>query len=112
MAKQAESSVGFLAGIYVALMVLLGLTVLAAHFPLGAASLLIALAIAAAKALLVIFFFMHLREGSGTTRIFAAAGFLWLAIMLALTLGEYAGRTRGARAQPLNSAVPRLGDRD
>jgi cytochrome c oxidase subunit 4 len=48
--------------------------------------------IAVAKAALIVSFFMHLRYGQRLTWVFAGAGFFWLAIMLALTMGDYATR--------------------
>ena len=55
---------------------------------------IIAMTIALAKMLLIILFFMHVRYSSRLTWLFAAAGFLWLAIMIFLTLNDYL--TRGA----------------
>ena len=94
-------SVAWQLGVYIALMILLALTVIAAQFPLGALSLLIALAIATAKSLLVILYFMHVRFSSRVTWLFVTAGFLWLAIMFTLTFGEYLGRPALSRTNPL-----------
>jgi cytochrome c oxidase subunit IV len=94
MAPEAmkQPSVGLLTGIYVSLLALLGLTVLAAEFPLGALSLLIALVIAAAKSILVILYFMHVRYAHAATKIFVAAGFVWLSVLFTMTLLEYLTR--------------------
>jgi cytochrome c oxidase subunit IV len=94
MAAEAmkQPSVGQLVGVDGALMVLLGLTVLAAEFPLGALSLLIALAIAAAKSIMVILYFMHVRYAHAATRIFVVAGFVWLSVLFTLTMLEYLTR--------------------
>jgi cytochrome c oxidase subunit 4 len=78
--------------IFVALMVLLGLTVGLAYVDLGKLNLAVAMGIAVAKAALIVSFFMHLRYGQRLTWVFAGAGFFWLAIMLALTMGDYATR--------------------
>jgi len=51
-----------------------------------------ALTIAVVKMLLVILFFMHVRYSSRLTWIFVAAGFIWLLIMLDLTLSDYLTR--------------------
>ena len=48
-----------------------------------------ALSIAGTKAALVILFFMHVRYQSRLIWIFAAAGFLWLLIFIALILADY-----------------------
>lgn len=102
MTKHANApTIPLLVGIYVALMVLLALTLFAAHFPLGPIALLIALAIAAAKAALVILVFMHVKYSTRVTWLFVAAGFLWLTILFSLTFAEYIGRTHHTRAQPL-----------
>jgi len=100
-AKKEEPSIGWMLGIYVALMFLLVLTVIAARLNLGPVSLLIALLIAAMKAGLVILYFMHVRYGSRVTWLFVMAGFLWLSILFTFTFAEYIGRSQLTRAQPL-----------
>ena len=52
----------------------------------------IAIAIALLKMLLILLFFMHVRYSNRLTWIFAGAGFVWLAILIGLTLNDY--RTR------------------
>lgn len=79
--------------VFVALAVLLVLTIGVAFVDLGWWNTPIAMAIATAKALLVMAFFMHLATSAALTRLFAAAGFAWLAIMLGLTLADYLTRT-------------------
>lgn len=78
---------------WAALMVLLALTTGLAFVPFGSANLFISLGIAVAKALLVLIVFMELNKGSALVRAFAAAGFFWLAIMIALTTADYTHRT-------------------
>ena len=68
---------------------LLALTVGAAYLNLGALNTPIAMGIAALKAALILLYFMHLRRAEGLLRIFAAAGFFWLGIMLTLALSDY-----------------------
>lgn len=77
---------------YVALMVLLALTAAATLLPSGPWALPLSLAIAFAKLLLVFLFFMQLRYQRGLVRIFAAAGFFWLAIAGVLTFSDYLTR--------------------
>jgi cytochrome c oxidase subunit 4 len=74
---------------YAALMLLLGLTAFGSQLPLGRWSLPFALAIATAKLAIVFLVFMQLRYRRGLVRIFAAAGFFWLAIAGLLTLSDY-----------------------
>lgn len=77
---------------YAALMVLLALTALASRAELGAWNTPIALVIAAAKMSLVFLFFMQLWYARGLVRIFAGAGFFWLAIVGVLTFCDYLTR--------------------
>jgi cytochrome c oxidase subunit 4 len=78
---------------WIALMLLLAATTALAFVPLGSANLFISLGIAAAKALLVLLLFMELKASGALVRAFAAAGFFWLMIMLALTTADYTHRT-------------------
>ena len=68
--------------------VLLIVTVAAAQFDLGPLNTPVALAIAFVKAGLIVVYFMNLRYGSPLLRVFAAGGFLWLAILMILTLSD------------------------
>jgi len=77
---------------WAALLLLLALTTGIAFLPLGRLNAFVALAIAIAKALLVLLFFMELKRSSGLVRAFAFAGFFWLGIMLALTSADYLTR--------------------
>jgi cytochrome c oxidase subunit 4 len=77
---------------WAALLVLLATTTGAAFLPLGRFNAYVALAIAAAKALLVLIVFMELRRSSGLIRAFAVAGFFWLLILLTLTSADYLTR--------------------
>ena len=78
---------------WAALILLLALTTGLAFVPLGAAQLGVSLAIAVIKALLVLLLFMDLKASSGLVRVFAAAGFFWLLIMIGLTSADYLHRT-------------------
>lgn len=65
----------------ISLLILLALTALAARIDLGPWNTIVAFAIALAKALLVVTFFMELKIGERLLWIFAGAGFFWLAIL-------------------------------
>lgn len=78
------------------------LTVAAALRDFGPWNIVIALAIATFKAILVILFFMHARYIVGRTQLVIIAGFFWLAIMLSLTLVDYGTR------RPESGPAPRL----
>lgn len=65
------------------------LTVTVASFDLGNFSIVIAMAIASVKGLLVLLIFMHLRFDDRVFRIFTFIAFLTLAIFLILTFSDY-----------------------
>ena len=75
-----------------ALIVLTAATVIVANFDLGWANDVAALGIAVTKALLVLWFFMHLRYSTRVTVLTAVAGFFWLAILIFLTMNDYGTR--------------------
>ena len=81
--------------IFAALMVLTVLTVWVAVIDLGEMSWLhtpLALLIASVKAALVVLWFMHVKYGSRMVWVFITAGFLWLALLVAITVSDYVGR--------------------
>ncbi|MEK6299433.1 MAG: cytochrome C oxidase subunit IV family protein [Acidobacteriota bacterium] len=78
--------------IFGALLVLTAATVWVATFDLGAWNAVVALSIAVLKGTLVVLYFMHVRYSSKLTWVFVAAGFFWLAILLAFTFSDYATR--------------------
>ena len=78
--------------VFAALMILTVATWLVAQVDLGWANDVVALTIAVTKALLVILFFMHVRHSTRLTKLTAIGGFLWLAILIFLTLNDYATR--------------------
>ena len=85
-----ETTYGIVLG---GLLILTVTTYLAARIDLGKLNLIIALAIATAKASLVVLYFMHARYSSRLTRIVLGSGLAWLAILLTLTLSDYITRT-------------------
>jgi cytochrome c oxidase subunit 4 len=86
--------------IFGALMALTAITVVAANIDLGSEKLntVVALAIAVTKAVLVVLYFMHVRYSSRLTWVVVAGGFLWLIIMVGLTMSDYL--TRGFLTYP------------
>jgi cytochrome c oxidase subunit IV len=104
---QHEHSVKSYYVIFVVLMVLLVLTIAAAFMDFGhpGLNLLIAASIATAKAVLIIMYFMHVKGGPRRVIIFAVAGFLWLGILVALTLADY--MTRNDPRYPNPKGEPR-----
>jgi cytochrome c oxidase subunit 4 len=79
-------------GVFLALIVGTGLTVAAAFVDMGALNNVVMLGIAAAKALLVILFFMHVRWSTRLTWVVVASGFFWLLILFTLTMSDYISR--------------------
>ena len=75
-----------------ALMVLLVVTVGLAFVDLGPFNTVAAMLVSICKAGLILLFFMHLRHAGPLLRLFAGAGFFWLAIMLTLALSDYLTR--------------------
>jgi len=68
------------------------LTVQAAFLDLGAFNTPIALAIAIAKATVVVLYFMHVKYSPRLTWIVVIGSVFWLAILLIMTFGDYATR--------------------
>ena len=66
----------------VGLLILTAITVIASLFDFGQANVVIALAIASLKAILVALFFMHLRWDKSVNAIIAVSGFLFLGLFL------------------------------
>src|SRR6185503_13365534 len=75
------------------LMGLLVVTVLAAQVHLDSIApglnLIVAMIIAVVKGGLVVLFFMHVKQSSKLTWMFATAAFIWLAILMALSFNDY-----------------------
>jgi len=75
--------------VFIALLLLVGLTVEAARHDLGRWNFAVAVAIAAIKALLIVLFFMHVRTSPALVRLVIAAGLAWMAILFSLSLADY-----------------------
>lgn len=71
-----------------ALLALTAVTYFAARFDLGIWNSVIALAIAAVKAVLIILFFMHARSSIALVRITIVASLIWLGILMLGTLND------------------------
>lgn len=78
--------------VWAALMVLLGATVAASYLGLGRLGIALALGIAGVKTLLVVAYFMHLKDEERLLWIAAASGFIWLALLIVGTLDEMSYR--------------------
>ncbi|WP_010582164.1 cytochrome C oxidase subunit IV family protein [Schlesneria paludicola] len=88
--------------VYAALLVLLAISVCAAEFDLGRGNFVVSLAIASAKALLIVLFFMHVRGGAVLVKLVLIASLFWLAIMFTLSATDYGTRHWGHERQHQN----------
>ena len=78
--------------IFGALMVGTALTVVVAFFDLGFFNNIVMLAIAGAKATLVVLYFMHVRWSSRLTWLVVGTGFYFLLILFVFTMMDYLTR--------------------
>lgn len=80
------------AAIWLVLLLLLVGTLAFSRFDLRPFNTAVALLIAFAKMALIILFFMHVRYSRRLIWVFVGAGFLWLLILIELTLTDYLTR--------------------
>jgi cytochrome c oxidase subunit 4 len=86
--------------VWLALLVLMGLTFGAAHLPLGGFNVVIGLAIAGIKVALVVVIFMGLGHSPSLIRLAAAAGVFWLTILFVLTLTDVIASRQSQNVHP------------
>jgi cytochrome c oxidase subunit 4 len=92
-------------GIFLALMVLTGLTTGVAFIDLGMWNTPVALLIAVVKMLLVVLFFMHVKYTTGLTKTVIVAGFFFLALLVAFTLADELTRHWGPQPESWGALV-------
>lgn len=78
--------------VFIALLVLLGVTVGVSFLDLGIFSRVVAVTIAAIKAGLIFAYFMHLRYSPKLVWAFAGIGFAWFVLLFTITMGDYIAR--------------------
>lgn len=79
--------------VFAALMVLLFLTVFIAYMHIDPIlGIVVAMVIAIVKAALVILYFMHVKINSRLTQLIVISGFVWLIILIGITLTDYKTR--------------------
>jgi cytochrome c oxidase subunit 4 len=78
--------------VWAALIVLTITTVAVSKLELGEFNFVAAMTIAVIKGSLVVWFFMNVRQASSMTRLFAGAGFFWMAILIVFVLSDYFSR--------------------
>jgi cytochrome c oxidase subunit 4 len=79
--------------VFLALIAATVLTTAVAFVDLGAFSVVVALAIAICKMLLVVLFFMHVRHSTKLTKLVLVAGLLWFFILMGMTYTDFGSRT-------------------
>jgi cytochrome c oxidase subunit IV len=92
--------------IFLSLIGLTALTTAVAYIDLGSFNTPLALAIAFTKMMLVILFFMNVRNSSGLIRIIIVAAFFWFALLIAFTMTDYHTRSWTPAPDSWNSAPP------
>ena len=85
---------------WAALLVLTYATVAVSRIDLGRLNTIAALTIAVSKALLVVLYFMHVRYSTRLTKLVVVGGFMWLALMIGMTMVDEV--TRGWIPMPPN----------
>ena len=88
---------------------LIGLTILTtgvAFIDLGPLNTVAALVIAFTKMLLVVLFFMHVKQSGGIIRIVLLASFFWLALLIGLTTADYRSRSWTPSPGPWSTTAP------
>jgi cytochrome c oxidase subunit 4 len=75
-------------GVFATLIFLTYLTVAVSKIDLGRFNSIAALTIAVVKALLVVLFFMHVRHSTRLTKLVVVGGFMWLALLIGLTMTD------------------------
>jgi cytochrome c oxidase subunit IV len=79
--------------VFAVLLILLVITVAVAFVNLGNFNLPVALVIAIVKGILIVMFFMEVKYQSRLVWVFAASSFVFLLIMLVLTMNDYLTRS-------------------
>src|SRR4051794_12667115 len=103
---EAHPTVRLYIQVFIALMVALALAVAVGYLVGGWTGTILSFAIGIFKAVLILLYFMHVRYGTRLTWIFAGASFLWLGILLVMTLNDYMTRqTAAARADPIHEGL-------
>jgi cytochrome c oxidase subunit 4 len=80
------------AGVWLALLTLLAITVSASYLPLGPGNGIVSMSVVASKAALIMYFFMKLRSSNALLRLASLAGLFWLVFSFALTFSDYLTR--------------------
>jgi cytochrome c oxidase subunit IV len=93
-------------GVFLALLVLTGITTYVAYIDLGVFNTVVALIIAVIKMTIVVLFFMHVKYNKGLTRIVIVGAFFWLCIMMSISLADELTRTWTPAARGWGALIP------
>lgn len=90
--------------VFIALLILTAITVTVAQFDLGPVNLIVAITIAAIKAILVALFFMHLLYDNKMFLVIFSVAVVFLAIFITFTMfdTQYRGIVNPEQARPIN----------
>lgn len=91
--------------IFLALMVLTGVTVGAAYIDMGTFNFPVAMLIAVFKASLVVWYFMHVKWQSHLTKLTLATGLFFLAILLGMMLIDYTSKDFTPQPRPADAEM-------
>ena len=80
------------------------MTTAVAYVDLGSFSVVVALVIAFCKMMLVALFFMHVRHSTKLTKLVVVGGLLWLAILLLMTMTDFADAHLARRSRAVITA--------
>ena len=78
--------------VFAILIVMTFVTTGVAYLDLGPLSVIVALAIAVFKMMLVALFFMHVRHSGKLTRVVVGGGLVWLFLLIGLSMSDFATR--------------------
>ena len=78
--------------VFAALLILTYATVAVSKVDWGRFNTIVALTIAVTKAVMVVLFFMHVRYSTRLTKLVVVGGFVWLALLIGLTMADVATR--------------------
>lgn len=102
--------ISILVGVFFALIALTVLTVYSSYFPLGAFELIVAMGIATIKALMVVFYFMHVRYDKPLNGMLVAFSLFFVALFLGITLMDslsYQNEIEATSTAPTQAGSPR-----
>ncbi len=90
--KDTEGSYRELAMWYVVMLAIIFLSVVVAYTNIGGFTIIVLLALAAAKAIITVLYYMEIRYRDPLVWIFASAAVMWLILLFGLTLCDYLTR--------------------